>query len=260
MNTYLQIIMIALIAFTFALLVIPRVIKRVNKKGLLAQPNHRTSHEIPTPSMGGIGIFLGLLTVLPFLDYSIEITVLMITVTVLFIVGFYDDVYEMKSIVKLIIQLICAMGLYFAGFAINSLHGIFGIHEISETFSFVLTILFIVGVTNAFNLIDGIDGLAGGISLINGLFFGFIFLLNNQTSYVIIAFALVGAILGFLKYNYHPAKIFMGDTGSLFLGLLMSIFVIKTLQTNTSRDMSVSLVVILILASNFEKKKSIFSR
>ena len=269
MKTYLIILFVFALALGTSILTIPYVIKWVNKKNLLAQPNHRSSHIIPTPSLGGIGIFLGLVSVVPFLPFNPEIIILLASVLILFVAGWYDDIYEMKSLVKLSIQLICAIGLYYAGFKIDNLHGIFGITEIQEPFSFIITILFIAGVTNAFNLIDGIDGLAGGITLINSLFFGFIFLFNQQISYTLIAFALSGAIIGFLKFNYHPAKIFMGDTGSLFIGLLMSLFAIKTMQANTSAELSFSVAIVLIFLPVFDtlrlfaqrilKKRSPFS-
>lgn len=269
MKTHYLILFITSLAFVISIKVIPKVIKWVNKKGLLAQPNHRTSHIIPTPTMGGIGIFLGLLSVIPFLNFNVEIFTVMFTMTILFVAGFWDDSYNMKSLVKLSIQLICATLLYYAGFKIDHLHGIFGINEIPEIISFIVTILFITAVTNAFNLIDGIDGLAGGVSLINTLFFGSIFLLNNQYDYAFIAFALSGALLGFLKYNFSPAKIFMGDTGSLFLGLIMSIFVIKTFQTNVTTELSISSSIVLIFLPVFDtvrlfthrilKKKSPFT-
>lgn len=252
MNTYFLILIPTVLALLISLLVIPQVIKWVNKKGFLAQPNHRTSHVIPTPSMGGVGIFLGLLIVLPFLDFTTEIIVVLASVTVLFVSGFWDDCYEMKSLIKLFIQVGCAIALYLAGFKIDNLHGIMGFNELPEVVSCLLTIVLITGVTNAFNLIDGIDGLAGGVSLINSFFFGLIFLMNNQFNYAVIAFVLCGALLGFLKYNFSPAKIFMGDTGSLFLGLLMSIFMIKTFQTNISTELSVSGSVVLIFLPVFD--------
>jgi len=252
MKTYIIISITTVLAFLVSIVAIPYVIKWANKTGVLAQPNHRTSHVVPTPSMGGVGIFLGLITVIPFLEYNMEWVTIFIVVTVMFVMGLLDDLYNMKSMLKLSIQLSCAVFLYFAGFTIDSLHGIFGIHEIPTVVSFVVTVLFIAGVTNAFNLIDGIDGLAGGISTINFLFFGLIFLMNNQVTYAIISITLCGALLGFLKYNFSPAKIFMGDAGSLFLGLLMSVFVIKTFQTNSSAELSVSLSVILIFLPVFD--------
>ncbi len=269
MKDLIQIAVPALLALIIALIIIPVVIKWVNKRGFLAVPNHRTSHTIPTPSMGGIGVYIGLLAILPFLIFNFEIATLLICVTILFFAGFWDDRFDMKSLVKLAVQLICAIALYAVGFRIDNLHGIMGIHEIPAIWSSMITIVFIVGVTNAFNLIDGIDGLAGGVSLINSFFFGLIFLMNNQINYAVIAFALCGALLGFLKYNFSPAKIFMGDTGSLFLGLLMSVFIIKTLQTNINTELSISVSLILVFLPVFDtlrifmfrilKKKSPFS-
>lgn len=252
MNNLLQITMPVLFALLITIIAIPMVIKWVNKKGFLALPNHRTSHIIPTPSMGGIGIYLGLLVVIPFLTFDIEIVTLLGCVTTLFLTGYWDDRFDMKSMVKLSVQLGCAILLYLSGFKIENLHGIMGVNEIPEIWSNIITIVFIVGVTNAFNLIDGINGLAGSISLINSAFFGLIFLMNNQLNYAIIAFTLCAALLGFLKYNFSPAKIFMGDTGSLFLGLLMSVFMIKTFQTNISTELSMPVSLILIFLPIFD--------
>ena len=252
MTNLLQITVPAFLALVTSIVMIPVVIKWVNKKGFLALPNHRTSHIVPTPSMGGIGIYLGLFAVLPFLVFNIEIVALLACVTILFLAGYWDDIYDMKSLVKISIQLGCAILLYLSGFIIDNLHGIMGINELPELVGFIITILLITGVTNAFNLIDGIDGLAGGISIINSFFFGLIFLMNNQLNFAIIAFSLCGSILGFLKYNFSPAKIFMGDTGSLFLGLLMSVFMIKTFQTNSSAEHSVAGSVVLIFLPVFD--------
>jgi UDP-GlcNAc:undecaprenyl-phosphate GlcNAc-1-phosphate transferase len=252
MTNLLSITTSVILALLIALITIPVVIKWVKKRGFLALPNHRTSHVVPTPSMGGIGIYLGLLAVLPFVVFNMEIVALLGCVTILFIAGFWDDRYDMKSLVKLTVQLGCAIILYLSGFKIDNLHGIMGFDEIPVLWSSLITIIFIVGVTNAFNLIDGIDGLAGGISLINSFFFGFIFLMNNQLNYAIIAFALCGALLGFLRYNFSPAKIFMGDTGSLFLGLLMGVFIIKTFQTNVNTELSMSVSLILIFLPTFD--------
>lgn len=242
----------AFLAMVIALAVIPIVIKWVKRRGFLAFPNHRTSHSVPTPSMGGIGVFTGLLVVLPFLKFDLEITALLFCVILLFISGLWDDRYHMKSLVKLAIQLICSVFLYFVGFKIDNLHGILGLYEISEFWSVLISVFFIVGVTNAFNLIDGIDGLAVGISLINASFFGVMFYMNDQINYAMIAFCLSGALLGFLRYNFSPAKIFMGDSGSLFLGLLMSVFMIKTLQTNSVSELSVSVAIVLVFLPVFD--------
>jgi UDP-N-acetylmuramyl pentapeptide phosphotransferase/UDP-N-acetylglucosamine-1-phosphate transferase len=252
MTTLFQIAIPALLALSISLISIPIIIKWVNKRGFLALPNHRTSHVLPTPSMGGIGIYLGLFAVLPFVSFQLEIVAILLCVSILFLSGFWDDRYDMNSFVKLAIQLGCATILYGAGFKIDNFHGIMGIHELPLMWSSSITIVFIVGVTNAFNLIDGIDGLAGGISLINSFFFGIIFLMNKQLDYAIIAFAIAGSVFGFLRYNFYSAKIFMGDTGSLFLGLMMSVFMMKTFQTNISTELSISTSIVLIFLPLFD--------
>ena len=114
------------------------------------------------------------------------------------------------------------------------MHGIFGLGEIAVFFQYLLTVLFIVGLTNAYNLIDGIDGLAGGIALIASFGFGILFYILNLSSYSLAAFALAGSLLGFLRFNFSPAKIFMGDTGSLSVGILLAILAIKLLETTSA--------------------------
>jgi UDP-N-acetylmuramyl pentapeptide phosphotransferase/UDP-N-acetylglucosamine-1-phosphate transferase len=242
----------SLFAFILSIITIPFVIKWVNNKGFLAEPNERTSHLIPKPSMGGIGIFVGITSCIPFLNFNIEIFILWVSILLMFIGGFWDDLKDLKSSSKFLMQIICAVALFCAGFSIDNLHGIFGIFELNPFLSFIISILLIVGVTNSFNLIDGIDGLAGGISFISAFFFGLIFIMNNQINYSIIAFSVCGSLIGFLRYNFYPAKIFMGDTGSLFLGLLMSVFMIKTFQTNGTSEVSISGSIVLIFLPVFD--------
>lgn len=107
------------------------------------------------------------------------------------------------------------------------MHGFLGMHTIPHTASVLLTVFTIVVITNSFNLIDGVDGLAGCLGLVTSSIFGIYFLATSQLMYAVMAFSLVGSLLAFLIYNFSPAKIFMGDTGSLLIGLLNSIFVIK---------------------------------
>ena len=249
----LNIILLVVVAsFLVALITIPFVIKWAHKSGKLAQINHRTSHDQPTPAMGGIGIFLGVIVVALFLELNTEILAVLGVVSILFITGLKDDLGEMKPLPKLLVQIACASIIMYFGLRIENLHGILGIYEIPFVLSLLVTLFFIVGVTNAFNLIDGINGLAGSIGVINATLFGLIFYFNNQETYALLAFAIVGSLLGFLRYNFGKAKIFMGDTGSLFLGLLMSVFVIKTFQSNTSSELSVPMALGLIFIPVFD--------
>lgn len=239
-------------AFLVAYLTIPCIIKWALNEGKLAQTNHRSSHKVPTPALGGVGVFAGFLMVIPWLNFNLEIWAILIGLFILFITGWVDDMIEIRAKSKLAVQIVCALLIYFSGLQIDQLHGIFGIHEISQWTSFALTVLFIVGVTNAFNLIDGINGLAGSMAVINGCLFGLIFYSNGQWSYALLAFTMSASVLGFLPHNFPKAKIFMGDTGSLFLGLLMSVFVIKAFQTNAYNELSISLALVPMFIPIFD--------
>jgi UDP-N-acetylmuramyl pentapeptide phosphotransferase/UDP-N-acetylglucosamine-1-phosphate transferase len=132
-------------------------------------------------------------------------------------------------------QLIVAGILMFkAELLITNMHGFLGFYQMDATFSYFLTLFTIVVIINAFNLIDGVDGLAGSIGLISCVVFGTFFLVNNNIPYAVLGFVFAASILAFLIYNFQPAKIFMGDTGSLLLGLVNSILVIKFIETGSS--------------------------
>ena len=131
-----------------------------------------------------------------------------------------DDLKDLSAKYKLAIQIGLASIITLSGIRITSFDGLFGINELPLYSQYTFTILAIVGITNAFNLVDGIDGLAGGLGFMSLLTIGIFLTISGDTQGALIAFALAGGILGFLHYNFSPAKIFMGDTGSLVLGLL----------------------------------------
>lgn len=241
-------------------LIIPVIINWAKKSGKLAETNHRTSHEIPTPALGGIGVFLGVIIIIPFLDISFSMLATLIGISILFSAGLVDDLKELTPKLKLFIQILCAIILYLSGIKLDSLHGVLGIKELPELISFFLTIIFVVGVTNAFNLIDGINGLAGSLALVNCFLFGFLFLANGQNSFALLAFATAFSILGFLPYNLVNAKIFMGDTGSLFLGLLMSVFVIIAFQASAYKPLQLSLAMVPMIIPIFDTLRLFVTR
>jgi UDP-N-acetylmuramyl pentapeptide phosphotransferase/UDP-N-acetylglucosamine-1-phosphate transferase len=112
--------------------------------------------------------------------------------------------------------------------------GFLGVYQINTICSYLLTVFALVVIINAFNLIDGVDGLAGSLGLISSLVFGIFFLINKNIPYAVLAFTFAGSLVAFLTYNFHPAKIFMGDTGSLMIGLVNSILVIKFIETGSN--------------------------
>ena len=200
---------------------------------LLDYPNLRKEHGSPTPTLGGIGIFLGALVATLFCAKNQELTeaaYLLAPILVLIVLGIRDDLKEVRAIIKFAIQ-IGAVGIaLYGGHRIESGFGFLGLEELSLVQQYIFSGVVILGVINAFNLIDGVDGLAGGLGLINAFIFGILFASAGEFNYATLSFALAGSLLGFLKFNFNPAKIFMGDTGSMLVGFLMAILGIKALS------------------------------
>jgi UDP-N-acetylmuramyl pentapeptide phosphotransferase/UDP-N-acetylglucosamine-1-phosphate transferase len=214
------------------------IIQLSKKLGLTDKPNERKVHVNPIPNLGGIAIFLGFfISTLGWLiaygsvegiNYAVIVTIY--GLIVLFVMGIIDDQIEMRASHKFLIQIAVAIALAASGIRIDTFNGIFFIYELPVFVQYLFTVLLLVGLINAFNLIDGIDGLAGGISFINALVIGVGLYNPNEILTSFIAFGLAGALLGFLKYNFNPAKIFMGDTGSLVIGYLMAVLGILLLN------------------------------
>jgi len=221
-----------IISLCLALVLTPFVIKLAYKVGAIDKPNHRKVHTKIMPRLGGLGIYAafvgGYFAIKPFLpegllrNYDINlINALLTGGTIIVIIGALDDRFELSAKVKLLGQIIaaCVVVLGF-GIKIDLLNIPFGetMQPIASWISIPLTILWIVGVTNAINLIDGLDGLAAGVS---GIAIGTILVMAAFMGFapvILLSAILLGGVIGFLVYNFHPAKIFMGDTGSLFLG------------------------------------------
>ena len=141
---------------------------------------------------------------------------------ILIVIGVTDDLRELTPKVKFLGQILAALLIAHAGLLIDNMFGIFGINNLPHLIQYMLTVFIVAGIINAFNLIDGIDGLAGGLALINMSGFFLLFFLSGEYSIALISASVIGALFAFLKYNYHPAKIFMGDTGSMILGFMLS--------------------------------------
>jgi UDP-GlcNAc:undecaprenyl-phosphate/decaprenyl-phosphate GlcNAc-1-phosphate transferase len=219
------------LAFLITFFSIPVIIEVAKDKKLFDEPDERKVHKAVTPTLGGLGIFAGfivasLMGVPP--SMSSVLQYFMAAIMVIFFLGIKDDILILSATKKFIGQLVAAgIIIKFGGVEINNMHGFLGLHEIPHTVSILLTLFTIVVITNSFNLIDGVDGLAGCLGLLTSAIFGTYFLVTSQLMYAVMAFSLAGSLVAFLIYNFSPAKIFMGDTGSLLIGLLNSVFVIK---------------------------------
>ena len=232
----LMILLASICSFVITYGVIPSVLELAYKKKLFDTPNERKVHTQQIPSLGGIGIFIGVLitlTAFASVDFFASYKFIFISYLILFLVGLKDDLVPMSAKVKFVIQILIAILLIQGGIQINSLNGLFGIEELNVWASYLLTIVFIVGVTNAFNLIDGIDGLAGGLGGINCVTLGVLLFWVGEINYAILGFAVAGSLLAFLRYNFgkYPNKIFMGDAGSLLLGLTITILAIRFMES-----------------------------
>jgi UDP-GlcNAc:undecaprenyl-phosphate GlcNAc-1-phosphate transferase len=222
-------------AFVLTLIFIPPVIFMVNRFKLFDRPNARKEHTVPTPTFGGISIFAGMMVALlcwfKFYNHPSIIT-FFLSMILLFGVGIMDDLKDLPARYKLVIEAGVASLLAVSGIRITSFGGLFGINELHIVAQYIITVVTIVGITNAFNLIDGIDGLAGGLGFMSLVTLGIFLTISKDLNYAIIAFALAGALLGFLYFNFNPAKIFMGDTGSLVLGFIIAVLCVQLMKVN----------------------------
>jgi UDP-GlcNAc:undecaprenyl-phosphate GlcNAc-1-phosphate transferase len=229
-----DVILAFITSFALTYLAIPSIINLAIKKNLMDEPDDRRSHKISTPSLGGIGIFAGTLFSIilwtPF-NYFGDLQYILCAFIIIFLIGAKDDIDPISPSKKFLGELFAAGILVFrANIRLTSFYGFFGIYEIPEFASILLSIFTIIVIINAFNLIDGINGLSASLGLLITSVLGTWFLLIGSIELAIVAFALGGALIAFLKYNVTPAKIFMGDTGALLLGLVCSILAIKFIE------------------------------
>lgn len=224
-----------LTAFAVTLTCIPVVIRLVKKYSLCDVPNGRKEHSTPIPTMGGVAIIAGMIMALflwfPFTTQVPQVS-FFFSITVLCCLGIMDDIRDLSAKYKFMIQFALAALIAVSGIRITSLEGLFGIHDLPVTAQYTFTIVAIVGITNAFNLIDGIDGLAGGLGFMSLVTLGIFLTMSGDANTALIAFALAGGLLAFLYFNFNPARIFMGDTGSLVLGFVIAVLCIRLMQVN----------------------------
>lgn len=228
-------------AFTLTYFVIPPIIRVALKKNLCDEPGERRSHKISTPRLGGVAIFAGALFSIvlwtPFNQYGGDLQYVLCAFILIFLVGVKDDIDAISPTKKLIVEILAAVILFFkADVKISSLYGIMGIESLDPLWSAILTIFTIIVIINALNLIDGINGLSGSLTIIITGTLGIWFLLIKRYDLAIMALSAAGATAAFLKYNYSPAQIFMGDTGALLLGLICSILTINFIELNSLLD------------------------
>lgn len=245
---------LTLLVFTCSFLVVAFSIKPVitialRKRLFDAPTEDRKIHKRIIPNLGGIAIFTGFAFVMPFFVSQPEIVnsnYLLAAGIVMFVTGLKDDVIGVDPLKKFAAQFLAAFIIaVMANIRVDNLGGILGIYALSYPASIVLTVLFIVGLINAFNLIDGVDGLAGSLGAIAALVFAFMFYEAHEYAWSYMAVGLAGSLCGFLLHNYSPAKIFMGDCGSLMIGFILAVLGIHYVNVATQTDLVVGDIKVL---------------
>lgn len=228
-------------AFTLTYFAIPSIIHIAKEKNLCDEPGERRSHTTSVPTLGGIAIFAGVIfSIIMWTPFNVfgDLQYILCSFIIIAFIGVKDDISPISPNKKLIGQVFAAAILVFkSNVRLTSLHGIFGVYELPEVVSIALSIFTILVIINAFNLIDGINGLSGSIGTLIAVTLGTWFVLIDRIELAIVAFSLAGAVIAFLKYNVTPAKIFMGDTGSLLIGLVASILAIKFIELNRELEL-----------------------
>lgn len=240
-------------SFVISVFAIPSIIYVAHLKNLLDEPNFRALHTNLTPRLGGMAIFAGFMSAVTiFGKVDEQVMRLLASTLILFFIGLKDDITTVSAFKKFFVQILATGIVMFLGdIKIDDFQGFLGIHqELGDRYSYAFTFLVIVGLINAFNLIDGLDGLAGTLILISSSAFGYYFYQfggSANAPFALVAFSLVGAVLGFLRYNFRKAIIFMGDTGSLVCGMIVSVMAIKFLQLKAVESAPSIAVAILIV-------------
>jgi UDP-N-acetylmuramyl pentapeptide phosphotransferase/UDP-N-acetylglucosamine-1-phosphate transferase len=236
----LNILMAFLTAFTIAFLAVPPVIRVSSIRRIFDEPDERKQHKNAIPSLGGVAMFAAIFFSIIFWAEDINFEQLRWMILPLFIIfmqGLKDDIVAIHAVKKLIGQLIAtAIMVFWGGLYITDLQGFLGIHQIPAYVSIPFTLFTVAVIINSFNLIDGVDGLAGTIGVVTTVTFGTLFFLGQHYSLAMISFTITGALLGFLWYNFSPAKIFMGDGGSLVIGMVLGILCLRFLEAKISLD------------------------
>lgn len=219
-----QIILIFFTALVFSIVGTPLARRIALYTGVVAVPKARNIHLSPVPLLGGAAIYIGFVLALLFFGeqaYVRELISILLGATLVSVFGLLDDRWELSAYSKLFGQLLAAIVLILGGTQVR----LFGM----EWLNWFVTIIWVVGITNALNLLDNMDGLSGGTAVVASAFFLLMAAMNRPAQFLVgaMAAALIGACIGFLRYNLNPATIFMGDTGALFIGFILAALAIK---------------------------------
>lgn len=248
-NEIFEVLKIVVIVAVFTALLFPMVKWISYHVGALDYPNERKVHKKPMPVMGGLMIYLGFLFgYMLFAPQSTQMLAILIASFIVVITGILDVIKPLRAREKLVGQVVAALIIVFYGKILLNDISFFGYYFDFGWLAYPITIVFIVAVMNCINLIDGLDGLADGISMIFFITIGVLaFIMHNLGSLEItIAFIMIGACLGFLIFNFNPAKIFMGEIGSMFLGFMIAVVCLLGFKAVTLTSLVVPMLILAI--------------
>lgn len=235
-----------LLPFLLTILLTPIIRKIALKFKILDYPNRRKPHLKPTPLLGGIAIYIAFASaILINFRFSVPLKGVALGATIILLMGFVDDIKPIPAEIKLVIETLAVLVLIRYGVIVTFLPNVLW-GKIGEV---IITLIWVIGITNALNFMDGLDGLATGLSSIAAGIFFIIAIQTNQTYLAYLTIALLGAALGFIPYNFHPAKIFLGDSGSNFLGFTLAALAVMGgwAENNPVVSFSVPILVLGIL-------------
>ncbi len=260
-----EIINMIAVPFLFVLAIVPFIKKVALHVGAMDIPDERKVHTHPMPRLGGLGIYMGfLLGYILFGAMSIRMNSILIGSIIIIITGIFDDIKPIPAKIKFLFQLIAASVVAFYGQILLKDLSAFGFYIEFGVFSYPITILFIVAIINCINLIDGLDGLAAGLSSIYFVTIGIVIVtwLHTFDLDAVLTFIMLGATLGFLCHNFHPAKIFMGDSGSMFLGYIIAVIALLGFKnvTMTTLLAPICLLAIPIMDTLFAMLRRIINK
>ena len=248
-NEIVKIFLMTFTSFLFVMLVTPFIIKVANHVGALDIPNKRKVHTVPIPRLGGVGIFLGFL--LGYMIYGTPSAIMnsvLIGSFIIVLTGVVDDIKPLDAKTKFIGQLIASLIIVFYGHLLINNLSAFNINiDFDWYISYPITIFFILGCINCMNLIDGLDGLSSGLSAIYFLTIGIIACFKGNIGLdLVITFVMLGSVLGFLVHNFHPATIFAGDSGSMFMGFIIAVVALLGFKNVTLTSLIIPLFILAI--------------
>lgn len=238
--------LVFLSAALLSLVLVPPLIRMAHRFAIIDAPCARKVHDAPVPRIGGLAMVLGtVVPVLVWLPMDSQILAYLLGVAVIGFFGVWDDKADLDYRIKFVGQFIAAAIPVFLGDVVIRTIPYGPVGGLPDLFAYPLTLLFIVGITNAVNLSDGLDGLAGGVALLSLIVIGLLAYLGGGHHLLVMALAVCGATFGFLRYNTHPASIFMGDTGSQFLGFSLGVLTVMLVQSVNTALSPVLLILIL---------------